>query len=504
MTRPTLLSLFSGGGLVEAGAVAAGYEPVGAVEFDPAIAAVYAANHGDHVRVSPVEDVDYRPWAGVYAVWASPSCKNASVANANAGEAPEDYAAAAAIVRCLRETRPQVFVLENVQGYAKFASFQTVLCGLRELGYRYRWSVENAANYAVPQTRKRLILRAVRSGDVPDLTATHCEGGSQGMFAEHDLLPWVGWYAAVEDLLPTCPESKLAEWQIARMPAKLETMLLGGGNTSAEQAAPGVGVSASVPPTRCVAGNSDRWRAVLVEGVHRTGGDLTAVDREDPSFTVKASSMRRPVNATRAVMVSNAKTEYSDGLRDGGDPALCTTSQHNGRLRAVLVDGQNVIGEGRGGEVAVKGQAEPALTVPSSVARGLPRAVLVTNQGDQPTGTDIRAAKCFEEREPAGPIISGSASRSRAVLVNQDSKPGTVNAEEPAFTIVGQPNRVNIRALLEQCRTVSMTPRCLARFQSVPDEYILPEKTGLACTVIGNGVACLLAKRIMESLKDRC
>jgi site-specific DNA-cytosine methylase len=47
---------------------------------------------------------------------------------------------------------------------------------------------------------------------------------------------------------------------------------------------------------------------------------------------------------------------------------------------------------------------------------------------------------------------------------------------------------------------VKMTPRALARFQSVPDSYQLPESRALASRVIGNGVPWLLAQRVTESL----
>lgn len=43
--------------------------------------------------------------------------------------------------------------------------------------------------------------------------------------------------------------------------------------------------------------------------------------------------------------------------------------------------------------------------------------------------------------------------------------------------------------------------RALARFQSVPDDYALPERRALACTVVGNGVHCLLAAAIGHSLR---
>lgn len=51
-------TLFSGGGGVEA-LLKARIDFVHAVEYDPAIAAVYRQNHGDHIQVARVEDVDY-------------------------------------------------------------------------------------------------------------------------------------------------------------------------------------------------------------------------------------------------------------------------------------------------------------------------------------------------------------------------------------------------------------------------------------------------------------
>jgi site-specific DNA-cytosine methylase len=47
-----------------------------------------------------------------------------------------------------------------------------------------------------------------------------------------------------------------------------------------------------------------------------------------------------------------------------------------------------------------------------------------------------------------------------------------------------------------------MTPRALARFQSVPDSYELPTKRALAAKVIGNMVPPLLMQRIAEGMLE--
>jgi site-specific DNA-cytosine methylase len=39
----------------------------------------------------------------------------------------------------------------------------------------------------------------------------------------------------------------------------------------------------------------------------------------------------------------------------------------------------------------------------------------------------------------------------------------------------------------------------LARFQSFPDWYELPERNALACKIIGNAVPPLLMRRVMEA-----
>lgn len=55
-------------------------------------------------------------------------------------------------------------------------------------------------------------------------------------------------------------------------------------------------------------------------------------------------------------------------------------------------------------------------------------------------------------------------------------------------------------AFLNQRHVYEMTPRALARFQSFPDSYVLPDRASLACTVIGNAVASLMMRRIVEQL----
>lgn len=71
-------------------------------------------------------------------------------------------------VRVLRESRPEAFILENVQGLTyktHKAQFERLLKGLGELGYNPQWKVLLAADYGVPQLRRRVFVVGRRDGE---------------------------------------------------------------------------------------------------------------------------------------------------------------------------------------------------------------------------------------------------------------------------------------------------------------------------------------------------
>jgi DNA (cytosine-5)-methyltransferase 1 len=218
----TFATLFSGGEGVGVGLTAAGLHHTWGVEYDAAIAGVAAMNGFDLI-VDDVRSVDYAALPRVDWLHASPVCTRASVANSGATESEDDISMAAAVVRALKAQEPNIFTLENVWQYRTFRSFTDITDALGAMGYFWTYDHVNAADYGVPQTRRRLLLRASR-GLLPHLPQP---------------VPWVGWYAAIEDLIPTLPESKLAPWQLARLPDELRgTVLLDGNNGSTDTGAP--------------------------------------------------------------------------------------------------------------------------------------------------------------------------------------------------------------------------------------------------------------------------
>ncbi|MBC7592366.1 MAG: DNA (cytosine-5-)-methyltransferase [Kineosporiaceae bacterium] len=70
-------------------------------------------------------------------------------------------------VRVVKETQPEAFILENVQGltYSTHrAQFDRLLRSLTELGYNPKWRVLLAADYGVPQLRRRVFVVGRRDG----------------------------------------------------------------------------------------------------------------------------------------------------------------------------------------------------------------------------------------------------------------------------------------------------------------------------------------------------
>jgi len=288
-----LQSWFSGGGLADIGMAAAGLTPRFAVELDDAIAGVYRANLGNHCLTADVRNVELH--SAPFWFHVSPPCTNASVAKRNNGETELDVGLAQAIVRGI-ERRSPWFSLENVWGYRTFESFRLILEALSNNGYNLAYWHLNSADYAVPQTRKRLILCASRVRRVVQPYPTHSK--NPDLFA----LPWVGWHEAIADLVPTLPETQFAKWQLERLPEELihqpKSCLVPGGNASS------FSLRYQDEPSRTV-GDVDRVgnlpRALLIEGTEQRGATVQHRGELDPSFTIKASIHK---SVTRAYIPS--------------------------------------------------------------------------------------------------------------------------------------------------------------------------------------------------------
>lgn len=172
--------------------------PVWAIECDREIAQCYKDNHGNNVIVDCVENIAPSELKLVDCILATPSCKNASIANNKKSETQQDFDIAIAVTNILESRQPKYFLLENVVGYQNFTSFDIIITALQNLGYYWQIHKLNLANFGIAQSRRRMYLIASKH-PIPII-----------IFPQYSA---IGWYEAIQDLIPSLPDSFITNWQ---------------------------------------------------------------------------------------------------------------------------------------------------------------------------------------------------------------------------------------------------------------------------------------------------
>jgi len=177
--KPKAVDLFSGAGGLTEGLRQAGYSVVGAVEIDARACATYRLNHKrvhlwekDISRVSGtaiMRELELRR-GELDLLAACPPCEGFSTMRTKNGarrnlDRRNDLIFD--VLRIVRSVMPVSVMLENVPGLSRNYRFRSFVKSLEGLGYKTKWAVVNAADYGVPQHRRRLVLLACLMGQ-PD------------------------------------------------------------------------------------------------------------------------------------------------------------------------------------------------------------------------------------------------------------------------------------------------------------------------------------------------
>lgn len=166
----TAVDLFSGCGGGSLGLQAAGFQIVGAIELDAVAASSYERLVGASPTIADIRDVtpDALPRLAASGeltlLLGCPPCqsftdlrrgRNRTAADEVRDRLPEEY------LRFVSALEPRHIAFENVPGLASGpnrGSFDTFVASLERLGYRVTWRVLDAADFGVPQHRRRLVL----------------------------------------------------------------------------------------------------------------------------------------------------------------------------------------------------------------------------------------------------------------------------------------------------------------------------------------------------------
>lgn len=178
-TRPlTAIDLFSGCGGLTLGLKKAGFQVLGAIDIDPLSVETYKLNHKqvhvweDDIRKLSVGEVRHKlklREGELDLLAGCPPCQGFSTVRTLNGGRPADDPRNDLIFEFLRfagELRPKTLMLENVPGLKKDKRLFVLERRLRKLGYRTRVEILDAADYGVPQRRRRLILIGSLRGQI--------------------------------------------------------------------------------------------------------------------------------------------------------------------------------------------------------------------------------------------------------------------------------------------------------------------------------------------------
>lgn len=187
-----ILDLFAGPGGWSEGLATLGLADIG-IEWDAAACATRAA--AGHLTIrADVAQYPTDPFVGkVTGLIASPPCQDFSMAGKRAGIVGDRGQLLTEVMRWARALRPEWIACEQVPPVLPW--WETYAHDLRELGYSTWSGVLCAADYGVPQTRRRAILMASRVRAATPPAPTHDECPADGLFGR--LEPWVAWGEAL-------------------------------------------------------------------------------------------------------------------------------------------------------------------------------------------------------------------------------------------------------------------------------------------------------------------
>lgn len=185
--KPKAIDLFCGCGGLTLGLKKAGFNVIGAVDNDNLAVETYRANHKEveiweeDIQTLSVEKVKrkLRIKKGELDLLAGcPPCQGFSTLRTlNTGRGVRDKRNKLLLefLRFIEGLMPKAVMMENVPGLAKDRRFKSFCKKLEKLGYKVKHDVLNAADYAVPQRRKRLILLAGKNGKIEFAKKARCK-----------------------------------------------------------------------------------------------------------------------------------------------------------------------------------------------------------------------------------------------------------------------------------------------------------------------------------------
>ncbi|MCT2248799.1 DNA cytosine methyltransferase [Kocuria rhizophila] len=159
------VSVFSGAGGMDLGFERAGFEPLVCVDNDPIACATLKRNRPEwNVLCEDIREFNAADYSGADAVVGGPPCQGFSSAGKGDPHDPRNFLWRE-YMRVVREVSPRAIILENVSALTHKKNGDHLSGIMKELesqGYNFSYGVLNAADFGVPQSRRRLFVIGAR------------------------------------------------------------------------------------------------------------------------------------------------------------------------------------------------------------------------------------------------------------------------------------------------------------------------------------------------------
>lgn len=166
------IDLFAGCGGLSKGFMDAGYDIIVGVDNDQAALNTFVKNHNGakalNADLSKQETFDeiikIANGKSIDVIIAGPPCQGFSLTGPRNFDDPRNKLYLA-VLEMVRQYNPKGFIIENVPGMATMYNGQVkeeILRRFREMGYNIDCKILCAADYGVPQMRKRLVFMGIR------------------------------------------------------------------------------------------------------------------------------------------------------------------------------------------------------------------------------------------------------------------------------------------------------------------------------------------------------
>lgn len=220
---PTFIDLFAGAGGLSIGLQQVGFNLIAATDWDHWSCETLRANHKDiPIHEGDISKIDLQAFSKqigaktVDLIAGGPPCQGFSQLGKRMSDDPRNQLWRE-YMRFVDFFKPRIFLMENVPQLLNSLEFAEIKKVSERMGYTISEKILHAADYGVPQKRKRAIIFGTKTGTPRHPRPTHIDPTLYNLLNRH-LKPWRTVRDAIGDL-PLRPTGK--NWHVGRNPTSM-------------------------------------------------------------------------------------------------------------------------------------------------------------------------------------------------------------------------------------------------------------------------------------------